>query len=61
MGLWIKNKDVACIFDNFLQLRAGAFEIFLRDNTAVAQNSLPNRLGLLILIWVVYLSLKVES
>ena len=28
--LWIENKDVAGIFNNFLQSRAGALKIILR-------------------------------
>ena len=28
--LWIENKNVTCVFDNFLQSRAGALKIFLR-------------------------------
>ena len=35
VGLWIENKDVACIFVDFLQSRAGAFKSPWADNTAV--------------------------
>ena len=51
--LWIENKGVTCIFDNFLRSRAGACQILLsrqRNTAPLTNNWFP--LGLLIWIWI---------